>query len=265
MVTILAVAAVLAQATAPCRACAAETAVARQRRRAHQGPRQVARKQPRRRLARSRRRPSIYRRATRPTSHAGIRSSTCCTATVAATTRSTAGWRRCPTPPTNSRPQAAAKEMIVVTPSAYTLHKGSMYSNSPTTGDWEVVRRRRPRRLHGQPLPNDSRTRLSARSRRPLDGRLRRAADRHEAPRRVLGALPHELVLSERHADVRSGPHGAGRSDQDARSTPKRPDADEASDRRVTLAEGAAWSPNPKQPAALSRSSRQGRHSCSLT
>jgi enterochelin esterase-like enzyme len=28
-------------------------------------------------------------------------------------------------------------ELIVVTPSAYSLHKGSMYSNSPTTGDWE--------------------------------------------------------------------------------------------------------------------------------
>jgi enterochelin esterase-like enzyme len=28
-------------------------------------------------------------------------------------------------------------EFIVVTPSAYTLHKGSMYSSSPTTGDWE--------------------------------------------------------------------------------------------------------------------------------
>src|SRR5262245_4931222 len=26
---------------------------------------------------------------------------------------------------------------IVVMPNAYTLHKGSMYSNSPTTGDWE--------------------------------------------------------------------------------------------------------------------------------
>ena len=26
---------------------------------------------------------------------------------------------------------------IVVTPSAFSLHKGSMYSNSPTTGDWE--------------------------------------------------------------------------------------------------------------------------------
>jgi S-formylglutathione hydrolase len=28
-------------------------------------------------------------------------------------------------------------EMIVVTPNAFTLHKGSMYSNSVTTGDWE--------------------------------------------------------------------------------------------------------------------------------
>src|SRR5438067_342378 len=32
----------------------------------------------------------------------------------------------------------AAKEMIVVMPNAYTLHKGSMYSNSVTTGDWET-------------------------------------------------------------------------------------------------------------------------------
>jgi S-formylglutathione hydrolase len=28
-------------------------------------------------------------------------------------------------------------DLIVVTPNAFTLHKGSMYSNSPTTGDWE--------------------------------------------------------------------------------------------------------------------------------
>ena len=32
----------------------------------------------------------------------------------------------------------AAKEMIVVMPNSYTLHKGSMYSNSVTTGDWEA-------------------------------------------------------------------------------------------------------------------------------
>jgi S-formylglutathione hydrolase FrmB len=31
-----------------------------------------------------------------------------------------------------------AKEMIVVMPNALTLHKGSMYSNSVTTGDWET-------------------------------------------------------------------------------------------------------------------------------
>ena len=34
-------------------------------------------------------------------------------------------------------PVQGFSEMIVVTPNAFTLHKGSMYSNSPTTGDWE--------------------------------------------------------------------------------------------------------------------------------
>src|SRR3974377_417565 len=33
--------------------------------------------------------------------------------------------------------QGATKEMIVVMPDAYTRFKGSMYSNSATTGDWE--------------------------------------------------------------------------------------------------------------------------------
>src|SRR3984885_1195888 len=31
-----------------------------------------------------------------------------------------------------------AHEMILVHPDAYTLYNGSMYSNSPTTGDWET-------------------------------------------------------------------------------------------------------------------------------
>jgi S-formylglutathione hydrolase FrmB len=30
-----------------------------------------------------------------------------------------------------------AREMIIVLPDAYTIYSGSMYSNSPTTGDWE--------------------------------------------------------------------------------------------------------------------------------
>ncbi|MEP7352033.1 MAG: alpha/beta fold hydrolase [Acidobacteriota bacterium] len=33
---------------------------------------------------------------------------------------------------------AAASEMIMVLPDAYTLYDGSMFSNSPTTGDWET-------------------------------------------------------------------------------------------------------------------------------
>ena len=32
----------------------------------------------------------------------------------------------------------AAHEMILVNPDAYTIYSGSMYSNSPTTGDWET-------------------------------------------------------------------------------------------------------------------------------
>jgi S-formylglutathione hydrolase FrmB len=31
-----------------------------------------------------------------------------------------------------------AREMILVMPNAYTVYQGSMYSNSPTTGDWEA-------------------------------------------------------------------------------------------------------------------------------
>jgi S-formylglutathione hydrolase FrmB len=33
---------------------------------------------------------------------------------------------------------AGAKEMILVLPDSFTVHNGSMYSNSPTTGDWEA-------------------------------------------------------------------------------------------------------------------------------
>ncbi len=33
---------------------------------------------------------------------------------------------------------AGGKEMILVHPDSFTVHNGSMYSNSPTTGDWET-------------------------------------------------------------------------------------------------------------------------------
>ena len=63
-------------------------------------------------------------------------SSTCCTATADETIRLRPRWPRC----REQRQLAAAQgfsSAIVVTPNAFTLHKGSMYSNSPTIGDWE--------------------------------------------------------------------------------------------------------------------------------
>ena len=139
-----------------------------------------------------------------------------------------------------------AREMIVVMPNAFTLHKGSMYSNSVTTGDWETYVAARPGRVHGRPLPDDSEPDV-ARSRRSFDGRLRRRADRDEAPRCVLEPLPHELVLSQRALTFDPGRMAP------AEAIKTREAAEEAGRGRgfgpsVNLAEGAAWSPNPGNP-----------------
>ena len=146
---------------------------------------------------------------------------------------------------------------IVVTPSAYTLHKGSMYSNSPTTGDWETIHRRGSRRLHGQPLPH-ARQPHEPRTGRSLDGRLRRASDRHEAAGRVLQPLSHELVLPDGESQSASGVDGGGRSDQDAR-------AGRGGGKRARLRAvgepgvGRGVVAEPEEPATLPRSSGQGR------
>ena len=47
-----------------------------------------------------------------------------------------------------------SKEMIVVFPDSYTIYNGSMYSNSPTTGNWETFITEDLIQLHRQPLPN---------------------------------------------------------------------------------------------------------------
>lgn len=46
-------------------------------------------------------------------------------------------WINLPTVIDKSIASGASREMIVVMPDAYTRYKGSMYSNSATTGDWE--------------------------------------------------------------------------------------------------------------------------------
>ena len=73
-----------------------------------------------------------------------------------------------------------AQEMIVVLPDSKTIHNGSMYSSSVTTGDFEsFVAHDLVAYIDGhyRTIP----ARVEPRPRRPFDGRLRGHADRHEA------------------------------------------------------------------------------------
>ena len=111
-----------------------------------------------------------------------------------------------------------------------------------------ALRRRGPRRLHGQPLPH-ARHAHEPRARRPLDGRLRRAAHRHEAAGRVLGAVSHELVLPDARTAIPrpeaiaavGGDHDPGAGGEAAASAP-------GFGPSTSLASAAAWSPNPSNP-----------------
>jgi enterochelin esterase-like enzyme len=135
---------------------------------------------------------------------------------------------------------------IVVTPSAYTLHKGSMYSNSPTTGDWE--------RFVAEDLvaymDKNYRT-LPSRLSRGLAGHsmggygaLRIGMKRPD----VFGAL---YVISA--CCLTPNRNLQPDSLKAAEAIKTREQAEEAARGRgfgpsVSLASAAAWSPNPKNP-----------------
>ena len=106
---------------------------------------------------------------------------------------------------------------IVVTPNAFSLHKGSMYSNSPTTGDWErFIAEDLVAYIDGHyrtlPEPHEP---WAGRS---LDGRLWCAADRDEAPGRVLEPVHDEFVLPDREPQPERRDDGGCGSDQDSRA-----------------------------------------------
>ena len=135
---------------------------------------------------------------------------------------------------------------IVVTPSAYTLHKGSMYSNSPTTGDWE--------RFVAEDLvaymDKNYRT-LPSRLSRGLAGHsmggygaLRIGMKRPD----VFGAL---YIMSACCLSANRNPRPESMAAVEAIKT--REQAEEAARApgfgpSTTLASAAAWSPNPKNP-----------------
>ena len=62
------------------------------------------------------------------------------------------------------RSRKGAHEMIVVLPDSKTVHNGSMYSSSVTTGDFEQLRRARRRVVHRRALPDDPRAGRAAAS-----------------------------------------------------------------------------------------------------
>lgn len=137
-----------------------------------------------------------------------------------------------------------AHEMIVVLPDSKTLHNGSMYSSSPTTGDFE--------RFVAEDVVAY------------IDAHYRTLADR-----RSRGLVGHSMGgygatrIGMKHADVFGSlyimspcclsPRGAGRSNpaNDSALATVKTAADAAKlpwGLRAQLATAAAWSPNPNRP-----------------
>jgi S-formylglutathione hydrolase FrmB len=134
------------------------------------------------------------------------------------------------------------REMIVVIPNAQTLHNGSMYSNSATTGNWEDF--------------------VAADLVAYIDAHYRTIADR-----RSRGLAGHSMGgygtvrIAMRHPDAFSSFYAMSPCCMSARGTPppemaKRIEAAVAAGEtegldfmtRATLASAAAWSPNPQAP-----------------
>jgi enterochelin esterase-like enzyme len=135
---------------------------------------------------------------------------------------------------------------IVVTPSAFTLHKGSMYSNSATTGDWErfvaedlvaymdshyrTLATRMSRGLAGHSMGGYGAIRIGMK--RPdvffslyLMSSCCLTANRNPNPEAMKAS---EAIKTREQAEESARTPGFGPS--------------------VNLASAAAWSPNPKNP-----------------
>jgi enterochelin esterase-like enzyme len=137
-------------------------------------------------------------------------------------------------------------ETIVVTPNAYSLHKGSMYSSSPTIGDWErfiaddlvayidgryrTIAARMSRGLAGHSMGGYGTIRIGMK--RPdvfsslyIMSACCLAANRNPRPEAMAEA---EAIRTRERAEEAARAPGFGPS--------------------VNLASAAAWSPNPENP-----------------
>jgi enterochelin esterase-like enzyme len=142
----------------------------------------------------------------------------------------------------NAMVRGAAREMILVMPNAYTVYQGSMYSNSVTTGDWEAY------------LTRDLVEYVDAHY-RTIPGRASRGLAGHSmggyGTIRIAMKYPEAFssiyILSACCLTANLNPQGAGLAKAEA--VHSRDDVVKA-DRGTltTLAEAAAWSPNPQNP-----------------
>jgi len=137
-----------------------------------------------------------------------------------------------------------AKEMILVSPDAYTIYNGSMYSNSVTTGDWEAF------------LTQDLVSYIDTHYRTVAD-RMSRGLAGHS-----MGgygtwrlAMKYPEVYSSFYAMssccLMNNPALQGRGGAAAppkKAPPKGTNGRGGGFANVQLAEAAAWSPNPKNP-----------------
>jgi S-formylglutathione hydrolase FrmB len=141
-------------------------------------------------------------------------------------------------------------EMIVVLPDAFTLYNGSMYSNSPTTGDWETYI------THDLVEYIDSHYRTIAdRDGRGLAGHsmggygTMRLAMKYPQVYSSIYAMSSCCLMNNPGAPPRPPAPAAGSEDKDAKAA--RPVGANLF-AKVLSAEAAAWSPNPRNPPTFS-------------
>jgi enterochelin esterase-like enzyme len=135
-----------------------------------------------------------------------------------------------------------ASEMILVMPNAYTVYQGSMFSNSATTGDWEGYV------THDLVAYIDSHYRtIPTPAGRGLAGHSMGGYGTIRLAMKYPVVFSSIYVLSACCLTANLNPQGRGFAEAEAIHTP----ADVAGAGRgpiTMLAEGAAWSPNPKNP-----------------
>jgi enterochelin esterase-like enzyme len=146
-------------------------------------------------------------------------------------------------------------EMILVHPDAYTLYNGSMYSNSPTTGDWETF----ITRDLVDYIDSHYRT-IANRESRGLAGHSMggygtlRIGMKYPQIYSSIYAMSSCCLMNNPGAPPRPPAATAGNADKapaqngDKEAKAARPAGAGGGFAKVQSAEAAAWSPNPKNP-----------------